>query len=114
MKKFFKKTYGIIAVIVDVYALVQIFRHTNFRFPDLFENAWFGLFVVVTITAALMFGVFKVQEFLRDFAAYKQKVSGEFIKRMEEENKLYELCNKLRWRMDEIQLSQKDLTHQPN
>jgi hypothetical protein len=137
MIKFIKRGYGIITVIVNLFTLTQIFRTTHFRIPDLFESAWFWLFIIVSISAVVLLAFFKVQEFIQkidqerkasvaevnqekqNLAAYKQRISDEFCKRMAEEGNLHKRCNELVWRIDDLEakleaMQKNILVHQPN
>jgi hypothetical protein len=109
LKTPFQKGAALLAVIVDVFSLIQIFKQTRFRMPELFNSAWFWLFVIVTITTAITFVYFKYKDFKQRIAdykesieAYKRRVSDEFNKRMAEESNLHKRCNELGWRIDKL------------
>jgi hypothetical protein len=104
-----QKAAALLALIIDVYSLIQIFKQTRFRMPDLFSSAWFWLFVIVTVTTAIVFVYFKFKDYKRQIAdfieqleAYKGRVRENIYERMGEESKLHERCNKLGWRIDEL------------
>lgn len=106
MRTFFKtplrKSLAIIATVVDVYSLIQIFKQTSFKMPDLLTSPWFWLFILVSATCAVLFFYFKHQDDKKNNAAYRKGVTDEFYKRMEEENKLHARCNKLGWQIEEL------------